>query len=166
MKVFKWIFNIIRGLIIIYLITLAFLFVMFYVKKNTYHEKYPSINGYSYYKIDNATLEPEIRKDNYLILKKSEDIEVGDFIAYLDGPEQDIVIRKVVERDNYKLTLDVTNNYENKEYRTVKEIDDISAKVVYNNNTVSSIANVLLNPIMIVILLFLGTIFPEFIFNK
>lgn len=166
MKVFKWIFNIIRGLIIIYLITLAFLFVMFYVKKNTYHEKYPSINGYSYYKIDNATLEPEIRKDNYLILKKSEDIEVGDFVAYLDGPEQDIVIRKVVERDNYKLTLDVTNNYENKEYRTVKEIDDISAKVVYNNNTVSSIANVLLNPIMIVILLFLGTIFPEFIFNK
>lgn len=166
MKVFKWIFNIIRGLIIIYLITLAFLFVMFYVKKNTYHEKYPSINGYSYYKIDNATLEPEIRKDNYLILKKSEDIEIGDFVAYLDGPEQDIVIRKVVERDNYKLTLDVTNNYENKEYRTVKEIDDISAKVVYNNNTVSSIANVLLNPIMIVILLFLGTIFPEFIFNK
>lgn len=166
MKVFKWIFNIIRGLIIIYLITLAFLFVMFYVKKNTYHEKYPSINGYSYYKIDNATLEPEIRKDNYLILKKSEDIEVGDFVAYLDGPEQDIVIRKVVERDNYKLTLDVTNNYENKEYRTVKEIDDISAKVVYNNNTVSAIANVLLNPIIIVILLFLGTIFPEFIFNK
>lgn len=166
MKVFKWIFNIMRGLIIIYLITLAFLFVMFYVKKNTYHEKYPSINGYSYYKIDNATLEPEIRKDNYLILKKSEDIEVGDFVAYLDGPEQDIVIRKVVERDNYKLTLDVTNNYENKEYRTVKEIDDISAKVVYNNNTVSAIANVLLNPIVIVILLFLGTIFPEFIFNK
>lgn len=91
---------------------------------------------------------------------------MGDFVAFLDGPEQDIVIRKVVERDNYKLTLDVTNNYESKEYRVEKNIDEISAKVVYNNNTVSAIANILLNPIVIVILLFLGTIFPEFIFNK
>ncbi len=166
MKTFKWIFNIIRGLIIIYIIILAFLYVIFYVKRNTYHEKYPSLNGYSYYKIDNSTLEPEVRKNNYLILKKDENIEVGDFVAFLDGPEQDIVIRKVVERDNYKLTLDVTNNYESKEYRVEKNIDEISAKVVYNNNTVSAIANVLLNPIVIVILLFLGTIFPEFIFNK
>lgn len=166
MKTFKWIFNIIRGLIIIYIIILAFLYVIFYVKRNTYHEKYPSLNGYSYYKIDNSTLEPEIRKNNYLILKKDENIEVGDFVAFLDGPKQDIVIRKVVERDNYKLTLDVTNNYESKEYRVEKNIDEISAKVVYNNNTVSAIANVLLNPIVIVILLFLGTIFPEFIFNK
>lgn len=166
MKTFKWIFNIIRGLIIIYIIILAFLYVIFYVKRNTYHEKYPSLNGYSYYKIDNSTLEPEVRKNNYLILKKDENIEVGDFVAFLDGPEQDIVIRKVVERDNYKLTLDVTNNYESKEYRVEKNIDEISAKVVYNNNTVSTIANVLLNPIVIVILLFLGTIFPEFIFNK
>ena len=114
MKTFKWIFNIIRGLIIIYIIILAFLYVIFYVKRNTYHEKYPSLNGYSYYKIDNSTLEPEVRKNNYLILKKDENIEVGDFVAFLDGPEQDIVIRKVVERDNYKLTLDVTNNYESK----------------------------------------------------
>ena len=166
MKTFKWIFNIIRGLIIIYIIILAFLYVIFYVKRNTYHEKYPSLNGYSYYKIDNSTLEPEVRKNNYLILKKDENIEVGDFVAFLDGPEQDIVIRKVVERDNYKLILDVTNNYESKEYRVEKNIDEISAKVVYNNNTVSAIANVLLNPIVIVILLFLGTIFPEFIFNK
>ena len=166
MKTFKWIFNIIRGLIIIYIIILAFLYVIFYVKRNTYHEKYPSLNGYSYYKIDNSTLEPEVRKNNYLILKKDENIEVGDFVAFLDGPEQDIVIRKVVERDNYKLTLDVTNNYESKEYRVEKNIDEISAKVVYNNNTVSAIENVLLNPIVIVILLFLGTIFPEFIFNK
>lgn len=166
MKTFKWIFNIIRGLIIIYIIILAFLYVIFYVKRNTYHEKYPSLNGYSYYKIDNSTLEPEVRKNNYLILKKDENIEVGDFVAFLDGPEQDIVIRKVVERDNYKLTLDVTNNYESKEYRVEKNIDEISAKVVYNNNTVSAIANILLNPIVIVILLFLGTIFPEFIFNK
>lgn len=166
MKVFKWIFNTIRGLIILYLIVLAFLFVVIYVKRNAYHEKYPSLNGYMYYKIDNATLEPEIRKNNYLILKDSDDIDVGDFVAYLDGPQNDMVIRKVVDRNNYKLTLDVTNNYENKEYKVEKEIDEITAKVVYNNNTISSVANVLLNPVVIIVLLFLGTIFPEFIFNK
>ena len=58
----KIIFNIFRGLIITYLIVLAFLFVILYVKKNSYHEDYLDVNGYSYYKIDNATLEPDIRK--------------------------------------------------------------------------------------------------------
>ena len=46
------------------------------------------------------------------------------------------------------------------------EDKDLLAKVIYNNDLFSSIIKILINPIMIVILLFIGTIFPEFIFNK
>lgn len=162
----KIIFNIFRGLIITYLIVLAFLFVILYVKKNSYHEDYLEINGYSYYKIDNATLEPDIRKNNIVILKNSEDIEVGDYVTFLEGDDKKVVLRKVVERNEYRLVVDVTNNYENKNYKTEINIDDIKAKMVYNNNTFSSIMNILLNPVILVILFFLGTIFPEFVFNK
>lgn len=162
----KIIFNIFRGLIITYLIVLAFLFVILYVKKNSYHEDYLDVNGYSYYKIDNATLEPDIRKNNIVILKNSEDIEVGDYVTFLEGDEKKIVLRKVVDRNEYRLVVDVTNNYENKNYKTEINIDDIKAKMVYNNNTFSSIMNILLNPVILVILFFLGTIFPEFVFNK
>ena len=162
----KIIFNIFRGLIITYLIVLAFLFVILYVKKNSYHEDYLDVNGYSYYKIDNATLEPDIRKNNIVILKNTEDIEVGDYVTFLEGDEKKIVLRKVVERNEYRLVVDVTNNYENKNYKTEINIDDIKAKMVYNNNTFSSIMNILLNPVILVILFFLGTIFPEFVFNK
>ncbi|MGM9874890.1 MAG: hypothetical protein ACI32H_03100 [Bacilli bacterium] len=162
----KIIFNIFRGLIITYLIVLAFLFVILYVKKNSYHEDYLDVNGYSYYKIDNATLEPDIRKNNIVILKNSEDIEVGDYVTFLEGDEKKVVLRKVVERNEYRLVVDVTNNYENKNYKTEINIDDIKAKMVYNNNTFSSIMNILLNPVILVILFFLGTIFPEFVFNK
>ena len=162
----KIIFNIFRGLIITYLIVLAFLFVILYVKKNSYHEDYLDVNGYSYYKIDNATLEPDIRKNNIVILKNSEDIEVGDYVTFLEGDEKKVVLRKVVERNEYRLVVNVTNNYENKNYKTEINIDEVKAKMVYNNNTFSSIMNILLNPVILVILFFLGTIFPEFVFNK
>lgn len=84
----KIIFNIFRGLIIAYLIVLTFLFVVLYVKKNSYHEDYLEVNGYSYYKVDNATLEPDIRKNNIVILKDSEDIEVGDYVTFLEGEKE------------------------------------------------------------------------------
>ena len=162
----KIIFNIFRGLIITYLIVLAFLFVILYVKKNSYHEDYLDVNGYSYYKIDHATFEPDIRKNNIVILKNSEDIEVGDYVTFLEGDEKKVVLRKVVERNEYRLVVNVTNNYENKDYKTEINIDDVKAKMIYNNNTFSSIMNILLNPVILVILFFLGTIFPEFVFNK
>lgn len=162
----KIIFNIFRGLIIAYLIVLTFLFVVLYVKKNSYHEDYLEVNGYSYYKVDNATLEPDIRKNNIVILKDSEDIEVGDYVTFLEGEKKEVVLRKVVERNEYRLVVDITNNYENKDYKNEINIDDVKAKMIYNNNTFSSVMNILLNPIILVILLFLGTIFPEFVFNK
>ena len=160
------IFNIFRGLIIAYLIVLTFLFVVLYVKKNSYHEDYLEVNGYSYYKVDNATLEPDIRKNNIVILKDSEDIEVGDYVTFLEGEKKEVVLRKVVERNEYRLVVDITNNYENKDYKNEINIDDVKAKMIYNNNTFSSVMNILLNPAVLVILLFLGTIFPEFVFNK
>lgn len=162
----KIIFNIFRGLIIAYLIILTFLSVIFYVKKNSYHEDYLEVKGYSYFKVDNATLEPDIRKNNIVILEKSEDIDVGDYVTFLEGEEKEIVLRKVVERNEYRLVVNITNNYENKSYKTEINIDDVKAKMIYNNDTFSSIMNILLNPVILIILLFLGTIFPEFIFNK
>lgn len=162
----KIILNIFRGLIIAYLIVLTFLFVVLYVKKNSYHEDYLEVNGYSYYKVDNATLEPDIRKNNIVILKDSEDIEVGDYVTFLEGEKKEVVLRKVVERNEYRLVVDITNNYENKDYKNEINIDDVKAKMIYNNNTFSSVMNILLNPVVLVILLFLGTIFPEFVFNK
>lgn len=162
----KIIFNIFRGLIIAYLIVLTFLFVVLYVKKNSYHDDYLEVNGYSYFKIDNATLEPDIRKNNIVILKDSEDIDVGDYVTFLEGEKKEVVLRKVVERNEYRLVVDITNNYENKDYKNEINIDDVKAKMIYNNNTFSTVMNILLNPVVLVILLFLGTIFPEFVFNK
>ena len=102
----------------------------------------------------------------YLSPRNSEDIEVGDYVTFLEGDEKKVVLRKVVERNEYRLVVNVTNNYENKDYKTEINIDDVKAKMIYNNNTFSSIMNILLNPVILVILFFLGTIFPEFVFNK
>ena len=75
-------------------------------------------------------------------------------------------MRKVLNLHSLLQAFIWQNNYENKNYKTEINIDDIKAKMVYNNNTFSSIMNILLNPVILVILFFLGTIFPEFVFNK
>ena len=86
---------------------------------------------------------------------------------------------KNISKNDYVLSPSSKVDYDNGyEYKTIKmayrvsedgvwkNIDDIKAKMVYNNNTFSSIMNILLNPVILVILFFLGTIFPEFVFNK
>ena len=46
------------------------------------------------------------------------------------------------------------------------EDKDLLAKVVYNNSLFSTIIKILINPITLVILLFVGTIFPELVYDK
>ena len=71
--------------------------------------------------------------------------------AHLYGTTKIVFKYKVLNENNETISL---------------EDKDLLAKVIYNNDLFSSIIKILINPIMIVILLFIGTIFPEFIFNK
>ena len=85
--------------------------------------------------------------------------EKDDYIIYQDGEKY--LVAKVLDNELYKYKVLNENN------ETISlEDKDLLAKVIYNNDLFSSIIKILINPIMIVILLFIGTIFPEFIFNK
>lgn len=152
--------NIIRGIIISYLVIFALIQVVLFTKRKIYKETLPTIiDGYSYIIVKGNGLSPEIKSGKLVIFEKKDNYEKDDYIIYQDGEKY--LVAKVLDNELYKYKVLNENN------ETIfLEDKDLLAKVIYNNDLFSSIIKILINPIMIVILLFIGTIFPEFIFNK
>lgn len=152
--------NIIRGIIIAYLVVFALVQVVLYTKRKIYKEPLPTIiDGYSYIMVKGDGLSPEIKSGKLVVFEKTDDYKIDDYIVYQDGEKY--LVAKVLDNELYKYK--VLN--ENSETVSLED-KDLLAKVVYNNDLFSSVIKILINPVMLVILLFIGTIFPEFIFNK
>lgn len=150
----KFLVNVIRWIIIVYLVLYVIIMMTFFTKKKTYNESYPTILGYSYYKVDSDVFEPDIKKNNVVIFKDVDDIKIGDYVVYVD--KKNPVVKKVDNIEKYNLILgDVT-----------KTFDEIDGKMVYNNDNFSKIINILTNPVVLIVLLFVGSILPELIFDS
>ncbi len=156
----KLILNIIRGIVIVYLVIVALIFVILFTKKKIYKEVLPTIiDGYSYIIVQGNALEPEIKEGKLLIFEKTSSYSEGDYIVYQQG--ENYLVAKITHNELY--------NYEvlNEINETVQlEDKDLLAKVVYNNSLFSTIIKILINPITLVVLLFVGTIFPELVYDK
>ncbi len=154
----KNILNFIRILIIIYLVCITIILVSMFTQKKINKNEFPTLMGYSYMKVD-SDIYSDIKKDNIIILKKSKDVSKNDYVAY---KYNDIVkLGKIVKTDKYKVYINDDNGVL-KEY----DLEDIYGKMIYNNDTFSKVMNILTNWIVLVILLFIGTILPELIFNN
>ena len=154
----KNILNFIRILIIIYLVCITIILVSMFTQKKINKNEFPTLMGYSYMKVD-SDIYSDIKKDNIIILKKSKDVSKNDYVAY---KYNDIVkLGKIVKTDKYKVYI-IDDNGVLKEY----DLEDIYGKMIYNNDTFSKVMNILTNWIVLVILLFIGTILPELIFNN
>ena len=64
----KNILNVIRIIIIIYLITFTAVMVSMYTKRKVYKDEFPTVMGYTYIKVDSDIYEPDIKKNNIIIL--------------------------------------------------------------------------------------------------
>lgn len=157
MKIFL---NIIRGIVITYLVIFALIVVVLFTKRTIYKEVLPTVmDGYSYIIVEGSALAPNIEAGKLLIFEKTSSYSEGDYIVYQDGEKY--LVAKITKNELYKYEVLNENN------ETVNlEDKDLLAKIVYNNSLFSSIIKVLINPITLVILLFVGTIFPELVYNK
>ncbi len=157
MKIFL---NIIRGIVITYLVIFALIVVILFTKRKIYKEVLPTVmDGYSYIIVGGNALAPDIESGKLLIFEKTSSYSEGDYIIYQDGEKY--LVAKITENELYKYKVLNENN------ETVNlEDKDLLAKVVYNNSLFSTIIKILINPITLVILLFVGTIFPELVYDK
>lgn len=155
----KNILNVIRIIIIIYLITFTAVMVSMYTKRKVYKDEFPTVMGYTYIKVDSDIYEPDIKKNNIIILEKTRAVDVNDYIAF--KYTNIVKLGKVEKVNKYKVYIKDDNGVLN-EY----DLQDVYGKMIYNNDTFSKVMNILTNWIVLVILLFVGTLLPELIFNN
>lgn len=159
----RFLLNIVRIIISLFLCAVILLFAYFTVYKELYDDKFPMIQGYSYMKIPDNNLSPDYVKNDYVLVqfKDGEKIEVGDYVVYLKDTQYP-TMKQVTKIDDYLVTLNFTNK---KEENTIN-FDQIIAKAKYSNPTLSKALHILTNPIALIVLLVAVILIPELTYKR
>ena len=123
----KNILNVIRIIIIIYLITFTAVMVSMYTKRKVYNDEFPTVMGYTYIKVDSDIYEPDIKKNNIIRLDKTRAVDVNDYIAF--KYTNTVKLGKVEKVNKYKVYIKDDNGVLN-EY----DLQDVYGKMIYNND--------------------------------
>ena len=159
----RFLLNVVRVIISIYLCALIILTAYFLVYKKLYDDPFPLVFNHSYIKVDNDYLIPDYEKNEYMIVKHDDDMkyEVGDYIVYLEDG-RNIRAKKITEINDYLLTL----NYPNHNAENVIEINEVLAKKIYSDDTLSKVLHIFTNPVVIVLLFVAVLILPELTYRR
>ena len=155
----RYILNFLRVLICIYLTCIFVIFISFFVLKEVLNYEYPNIYGYSYYKIKDNNLSPQIEKNEYLLLKSNNEYKKDDYILCKINNNKEIRKIKKVNDDDYEI-IDTKNNLNN-----IKK-DDIYAKVIYRNKTISKVLHIFTNIFVIILLIIYVVKIPSLTYKR
>lgn len=156
----KKIINILRVIILLYIFAYVIFNIAIYINKNIYKEEYPTFSGYNYIKVDNDLMEPYISQNQIIIIKKQNEFEINDIVLYTDRVKYSI--KKIANRYNGKFLVKSANSDDNEE---ISE-NQVIAKVVNMDKTLSKILNILLNPVFLIIMFVSASILPEMLFSN
>lgn len=136
MKIVKKILSAIP--IIIFLLSL---FIIVTVSISIKNRKVPSIAGYSYMTVLTQSMEPEIMKNDFIVVKNTKDVVIGDVISFYYDINNDglmeVNTHKIIDIvDDVYITHGVNNDEGNNEE---VNLDDIVGKVVYKSNFLGKI---------------------------
>lgn len=159
----RFLLNIVRIIISIYLCAVVLLFAYFTVYKELYDDKFPMIQGYSYVKVPDDNLSPEYVKNDFVLVEFKDDqkVEVGDFVVYLKDNKYP-TMKQVTKLEDYIVTL----NYTNKKEESTINFDMIIAKAKYSDPTLSKVLNIITNPVVLIVLLVSVILIPELTYKR
>lgn len=145
----------IQIIICIYLAIFSVVKVFFITQNHLYNNDYPNISGYSIFKVEEDSLSPELKKNDYVILKKQKEYQVDDIVYTRD--DKILKINEIVNIDDEN-TIDriVITLIDNNDKKTNIKIEDIHAKVIYQNKIISTILKIVAHPIGILVLIILA----------
>lgn len=151
----RFLLNAIRVLFAVFLF-IFFIIKMYFIINIKVHENiFPEILGYSYIKVDNDYLSPEINEGDYVFLKYDKNININDYIAFVENEE--ITLNKVTNINEEEIT--VGENY-------LLNINDVKAKLIYNNNKLSKTIRILTNPFSVIIMLLAIIFIPQLTYKR
>ena len=159
----RFLLNIVRIIISIYLCLIIIITAYMMTYKKLYEDPFPLIFEHTYIKMDNDYLLPDFEKNDYLFFKHTNDMEysVGDYVVYLEN-NRNLRVKKVIEVNDYLLTLNYTNHND----ENIIDVNEVLAKKVYSNESLSTFLHIFTNPVVIVLLFMSIILLPELTYRR
>jgi len=165
-----------RVLCTLIVILYFFIVVLYFSLEKINEMKFPSLRGYTYHKINDNYLEPEIKQNNILIFKENSEFKINDIILYIENNNRKV--GKIIDITDEKITIDYinisnpkviyvdTNAILNSNPNSLEEInylykEDIFGTMIYNNNIFSKVVNILTHWITLIIMIIFIVIIPN-----
>ncbi len=105
------------------------------------NRKVPHIFGYSYMTVASQSMEPVIKKYDFIIVKNTKDVKIDDFISFYYDVDNDGIIEvnthKIIEMTGDNITTWGVNNNPSNVEKISK--DDVVGKVVYTSTFLGQI---------------------------
>lgn len=161
MKWYKKASNVITIIVCILLIPLLLINASIIIQAKTNKNVIPSVFGYKPFIVLSGSMETEIHKGDLIIVKNinPEKLKVNDVIAFKDQQETVTTHRiiEIVEKDgaNYFVTKGDNNSSQD---QNLVEYKDVEGIYVFKISKVGNLLNILSNPTVIVILVFIITL--------
>ena len=134
------------ALAIFYSITL---FILIFSLLSIFHV---SLFGINFFKVVSGSMEPNLKINDVIIVKKTNDLNVDDIITYKDKSGQYVTHRIVEINDNNIITKGDANNTNDNPIT----YDDVVGKLVYKTKIIGFLNYMFSTPVSWVLLLVVG----------
>lgn len=153
----KVLLTLLKAIIAIYLVTILLLTAFFLTYKELYDNPFPLLFDYSYYKVETEEYTPDYEKNDFIIVKKSDEVSQGDYVVYVE--KKDIVrFRKVVSKNGALVTL---KNPNSKDDEVTIDRKDIIAVSTYHSDFLSLLLTWLTEPVVVIAIFVVAVLLPE-----
>lgn len=126
------------------------------------HEQLPMIAGYGNAVVLSGSMEPAISVNDWLIIHKQENYEVGDIITFIDNDNMLVTHRIIKITDDEIITQGDANNIRDKAI----SIEQVKGKVIRIFPKVGYVISFVQNPFFIVTIIVLVFVLMEHSYSK
>lgn len=135
---------------------LFFIIKMYYLINNKVHETIDvDIYGYTYIKVNDDNLSPDIKTGDYIILKRDDNIKINDYVAYIEN--NSLSLNKVSNINEDEVTLSNSN---------IISKNDVKFKYIYKNETLNKVLKIMTHPIVVIVMILYIIFIPQLIYKR
>ena len=111
------------------LIVLVIILCYVWVLKYVYHKSVVMLGNYGILVVMSGSMEPEIKAEELILIKKSDKYNLDDIVTYVDS-EDVLITHRIVEIDNEKF---ISRGDSNQVVDENVDINEIQGKVIYHS---------------------------------
>ncbi len=150
-KLTSKVINILLDVLIILFGLILLLFIYNTVQVKFLGQDYPSFLGITIFEVQSGSMEPEISKGDWIIVKKTNDYELNDIVTFKEN--EDFITHRIIKKyDDTYITKGDSNNTEDDEINNSQIIGEVSGVIPLFGILMMTIFNPIVLILIIIIL--------------